>query len=164
MIAPKILTYKDLDRLSVFLDKCIKNTYAVSAPKQKSCRLRSHDYKFREGPWFFHDSALGEREFGGQQIIYHEADPVWEMSYHGELRITAVPGEKIYGFLKRALLRRDFKRNLPRGPQLFKEPGKKWIYVNKCEGKLEEFRGKEYIYISGGLAYLMRYQGGLLLE
>ena len=164
MIVPKILTYKDLDRLSMFLDKAMKNTYAIDAPHQKSSRMRSWDYKFREGPWFFHDSAIGEREFGGQQVIYHDADPVWEMGYHGELRITDVPGEKIYAFLKRALLSRNFKKNFARGPKLFKEPGRKWNYVNKCDGQLEEFKGIEYIYVSGCLAYLMRYQGGLLLE
>ncbi|MBL8687207.1 MAG: hypothetical protein JNK86_07075 [Alphaproteobacteria bacterium] len=164
MVLPKIQTYRDLDRLSGFLDKAIKKTFVVDAGRVAPCRWRSYDYEFVDGVWRLHDTSVGFREFGGQQVVYHEGDPVWEMGYHGMIRNTSFPEEKIMGFLKRALFNRDQILNMPRGPALYIEPGKKWKYTNKSDGQLDEFIGREQILIADDIAYIMNYHGGLLLE
>jgi hypothetical protein len=84
------------------------------------------------------------------------------MSYSVGIRPEIVDRTEVlstYKFLRQALLAVD--RSLPyRGPASFSIGDK--MYLNRAEGALDRFHGKEEISERGSTRYELHYSGGLL--
>lgn len=150
----------NLDKLSRFLSEANKNTYAGDGEKINSSRLGSYDLEFKNGDWIYHDTYFGNETFMGEEIVYFKEIPVWGANYYGGILDSSFSSEEVYGFLKKALLENSLNLILVRGPENFKEND--FEYKNSIQGNLENFMGKEEIYISGKKAYEAVYHGGLI--
>jgi hypothetical protein len=83
-----------MDGLNDFIVMAKRATYAAAAAKSLPYRLGTSDLQFRDGPWSYHDSYVGEADFLGQEIVYRDRRPVWSMAYYGYLLDpnTSTPG------------------------------------------------------------------------
>ena len=70
-----------------------------------------------------------------------------------------VSPEEIYTFLKEAL--KKVTEDLPfRGPEFFEKESFK--YINKVDGDISSFSGKEIIYYDNKIVYFLYYHGGFV--
>jgi hypothetical protein len=68
------------DVLAHFLDEANKSTYAKKdAAKVKPLRPNSEDYHFEKDDLIYHDTYFGGRNFIGEEIVYQNQTPVWEL-------------------------------------------------------------------------------------
>ncbi len=150
----------NLKKLADFLAGANRSTYAnKDAPKTKSTRFASDDYEFKKGPWIYHDTYFGGRDFMGEEIIYLNKIPVWGANYYGFILNQRIRESDLYGFLRHALLVRE--DIIPvRGPKSYKEDI--WKYINVVYGKLDRFIGEEKIFKKGKLVYRAFYHGGFI--
>lgn len=112
-------TDRDIHKITEFLLKAKKNTYASSDNKTVSCRTNSHDFCYQDNTGYqYYDTYLGGEWFSGEEAVWLHEIPVWSMNYAGR-----VVGENFSGdFLKEAL--KEAPADSPfRGPP---------IYTNSC--------------------------------
>ena|SRR3989344_7480138 len=110
----------------------------------------------QSGDWKYHDNYFGGEPYGGRTIISYQKKPVWIMVYYGYLDKVSNPDEA-YLFLRKAL---RAKEEGFRGPREFGEGNYK--YVNTWEGDIENYFGREDIFLNNTLIYTARYMGGLV--
>ncbi len=152
----------NLDLLSRFIVKAKAATYVGSGERSPSCRPGSHDLKFSEGAWSYLDSYFGGRDFIGEEVVYFEVKPAWAMNYYGrilqpELITPAQAGEVIKASLSELYQKDRFLGGweYTHGP---------FTYVDKNEGDVSSFRGREYITFNGETTYELFYHGGMILD
>lgn len=115
---------------------------------------------YKEKDWKMHDNFFGGEPFGGRLVVFYKKQPVWMMVYYGYiLDNNKLPVEKVYQFLQKSLLKTPKFFPL-RGPKKFIES--EFIYENLWQGEINQFTGKEKIYIGKNKIYNANYLGGLI--
>ncbi len=145
----------DIDKIIQFRLKANVNTYAVFMNETDSTRYDSHDYKYEEGEFAYHDTYLGGEQFAGEEGIWRNGTAVYAMNYLGR-----VLGDNFSGdFLKEAL--RMATAEYPyRGPEFYKSG--EYSYKCKVTGDFTWFQGYEEIYCQDVKVYECYFHGGLM--
>ena len=145
-----------MNKLKQFIAEARKNTYAGDGkPIENLLLTGSNQLEHRRGDYFYRDIYFaGKENFIGQEVVYVKNKPIWSMVYVG----SAEPPE-ITDFLKKSLsiLAEKCRFN---EKCAFEENN--FRYRNKGEGRLEQFHGKEAIFMKGEQVYKLIYQGGLI--
>ncbi len=146
----------NLDSLKEFLCEARRSTYAAGAPSIDNPRLlASKQLEFQKRDYFYRDIYFtGDKKIIGQEIVYQNSNPVWGMSYIGD-----AIGKLKTNFLKESLLRLSERC---RFGEVCKYKKRELEYQDNGHGSLEEFFGKEKIFLEGKNIYKLDYQGGLL--
>ena len=147
------------ENLQKFLITCNRNGYATEKTIQKKEKDNSITITYSQGDWQMHDNYFGGEPFAGRMVIFYKNQPVWIMVYYGHVDKEYKNLDKIYGFLKQALLK--MPENEPyRGPRELIELD--WRYSNKPKGNLFQYAGEERIYYQGKEIFRTNYFGGLI--
>jgi hypothetical protein len=118
--------------------------------------------EYRAGEFFYRDIYVGMAYFVGQEIAYHQEQPVWSMRFAGG--VISADQERtemraIYAFLRLAL-RQGTVDQPYRGPAVLRDG--RYVYTNQSHGALEAFWGHERITCDEQPVYELRYSGGFL--
>jgi len=156
----------DLNQLKAFKKEAHGAGYESENPKNEVKETDgSTTLWYESGDWKFHDNYFGGEPYGGRTVISYKNKPAWIMVYYGLLDNKVSDVNEAYVFLRKAL---RAKKDPPvgeagesfRGPKEFSEG--KFEYVNNWQGTLENYSGKEEIYLGGDLIYTATYMGGLV--
>lgn len=115
--------------------------------------------RHKQGPWETNDTYRGGEPYGGAEAVSYEGKPIWTMLYYGSVKPEIEDINKVYNFLREALVRTNETFPL-RGPETYKKDN--LIYKNHWHGGLEKFNGKEHILEDGKEIYFAEYMGGLI--
>ena len=150
----------DLNALHAFVVRAKAATYAGSGQTLLPYRLGSHDLQFLDSDWAYHDSYLGESDFIGEEIVYHQRQVVWGMNYFGYIlqpdRISSAQA----GHVIKVSLTHLYQEGRFLGG--FEYTVDDLHYVDTNEGGFQLFHGKEWIEREGQIVYELRYHGGLI--
>jgi hypothetical protein len=150
----------DLDTLHAFVVRAKAATYVGSGQKLLPYRLGSHDLQFFDGDWAYHDSYVGNSDFMGEEIVYHQRQVVWGMNYFGYIlqpdRISSAQA----GHVIKVSLTRLYQAGRFLGG--FEYTVDDLRYVDTNAGDLKFFHGKEWIEREGQIVYELLYHGGLV--
>ena len=150
-----------LEELHQFIVQAKAATYVGNGNKTISCRIGSHDLSFQAGSFSYLDSYFGGTDFIGQEVVYHEDEPVWAMNYYGRIiekdSITAAEA----GQMIKASLSRMYKEGRFLGGFEYSINGD--TYIDSSEGDVASFTGKESITRNGVKVYELIYHGGLVI-
>ena len=151
-----------LDELNAFIVRAKAATYVGDARPALPCRSGSHDLRFTEGKWTYHDSYFGGTDFIGEEVVYHDHKPVWAMNYYGrilrdDLLTAAQAGQMIRASLSRMYQTGRFLRG-------FEHTENDLTYVDSSEGNADHFQGRELIRCGQEIAYELVYHGGLIRD
>jgi hypothetical protein len=151
-----------IDELNAFIVRAKAATYVGSGEPAESSRLGSHDLRFADGKWSYHDSYFGGTDFIGEEVVYFEDKPVWAMNYYGYiLRDDLLTAAEAGGMIK-ASLSRMYKEGRFLGGFEHTENG--LTYVDTSEGNADHFHGREFIRRGQEIAYELVYHGGLIKD
>jgi Domain of unknown function (DUF5680) len=152
----------NLDDLTGFIVKAKRATYAGDGAKAEPSRRGSHDMTFADGSWSYRDSYFGGTDFLGQEAVWFNGETVWAMSYYGYvLRPDLIDGWRAGQTIKAALSAMYREGRFLGG---FERTGPHGRYVDRSEGDVAHFRGREVIIVEGVEAYALDYFGGLVRE
>ena len=143
----------DLNEIIKFRLEANVNTYAAFMNEVESTRLDSHDFRYENGDYTYHDTYVGGEQFAGEEAVWKKGKSVYAMNYMGR-----VLGKEFSGnFLKDALRHADMKMPY-RGPEYY-EDGE---YRYKCavNGDFSWFQGYEEIYWKEEKVYECYFHGG----
>lgn len=112
---------------------------------------------FEDGPWRYRDVYHGSTAFVGHEVVYRDDEPVWGMSYYGDLMDGGGDRHATYAFLQDALGRATAERPF-RGPGQYESSGR--AYRSTVEGTLDRFQGTEEIRRDGAVTYRGTFGGG----
>jgi hypothetical protein len=148
----------NLESLKDFLCNARANTYAADSVGVENPRLlESVQREFQKASYFYRDVRfVGSKRVFGQEIIYQDSKPVWGMNYMGS-HIEKL--EEL--FLKEALLRLADKCRLGKNCDYEK---REYKYQDRGHGNLEEFSGKEEVFLNNKNAYSLSYNGGIISD
>ena len=145
----------DPAELRAFVAEAHRNGYATGGATRAEDGSKVLSYG--RDRWHYRDRYFGSREFVGSEVVSHEGDPVWGMSYDGYLVDDAADREAVYEFLRTAL--RAVPEETPyRGPPTFREG--EFSYRAEVEGTIDRFEGRESIHRDGERRYTGRFSGG----
>ena len=145
----------DMEVLIDFRLKAARNTYAAQMNVVDSTRLDSHDFRYEEGEFAYHDSYVGGEQFAGEEAVWKNGCAVYAMNYLGRVLDDTFSGD----FLKEALRAAD--RKMPyRGPEHYRAG--QYTYKCKVIGDFSWFHGEEEIFCGSKKVYECRFHGGLL--
>jgi len=146
----------NLESLKEFLCTARRNTYAGDATPVDNPRLfKSIQLEFQKANYSYRDVYFsGEKKFIGQEIVYYNSELVWGMNYIG-----SQIGKLETNFLKESLFKLAEKCRFG-GVCEYKK--RELRYQDQGQGNLEEFSGKEEIFLEGKSIYKLNYQGGLI--
>ncbi|MCX4029834.1 hypothetical protein H0A36_15875 [Endozoicomonas sp. SM1973] len=149
----------DHDGLVAFLQSAKSTGYQwIGGNEGQPCRDQSRQFLYTEGDYHYRDHYFGYRQFGGEEVVWLNQQPIWQMLYFGHI-IQSQPCEPVFTFLQEALQQPD--ANLPlRGPEQLNQA--QWQYHLIVEGKLQQFQGVEEVSLDGQLVYQLRLIGGYL--
>lgn len=152
----------ELEALERFIVRAKRSTYVGGGLKLLPYRLGSKDLQFAEGDWAYHDSYLGETDFIGQEIVYHQRKPAWGMNYFG----TILKGDRITAAQAGEMIMKSLSRMYAEGRFLggFEYREGELRYVDQNEGDVRSFRGREQISLGDEIVYEMVYHGGSLRD
>jgi uncharacterized protein DUF5680 len=122
----------------------------------------TRQFEYREGEFFYRDIYVGMAYFVGQEIVYHQEEPVWSMSFAGGVLPTdreRTEIRAIYAFLRLAL-RQGTVDQPYRGPAVLHDG--RYTYTNQSHSALGAFRGHERITCDDQTVYELHYSGGFL--
>ena len=131
------------------------NTYAAFMNETASTRLDSHDYRYENGEFVYHDTYVGGEQFAGEEAVWKSGKAVYAMNYMGRVLSEKFSGD----FLKEALRNADFKMPY-RGPEYYQAG--EYTYKCKVSGDFSWFQGQEEIYWREEKVYECYFHGGLL--
>ena len=154
MMAPVTNTDTDLDQLITFRLEANVNTYAAFMNEAPSTRLDSHDFRYENGDYTYHDTYVGGEQFAGQEAIWKKGKALYAMNYMGRVLAKEFSGN----FLKAALRAADHKMPY-RGPEYFEDG--EYIYKCSVNGDFTWFQGYEEIYWKDKKVYECYFHGGL---
>jgi len=148
----------NLQELARFIVKAKRNTYA-----RKGEGLRSEDesknLQYKEGDYFYRDRYFGSEKFGGEEVVWFKEKPVWLMNYYGGIEKKIVDSERVFAFLRQALLQVSVDRPF-RGPRFYKEGN--FEYVDSSTGDIKCFKGREEITYQEETVHRLEYAGGII--
>ena len=78
----------DIDRLVEFRLQANVNTYAAYMNETDSTRLDSHDFRYSNGSYTYHDTYVGGEQFAGEEAIWYEGKSQYAMNYAGRVLET----------------------------------------------------------------------------
>jgi hypothetical protein len=149
-----------LQDLNQFIVRAKAATYVGSGQKLLPYRLGSHDLQFFEGDWAYHDSYLGDNDFTGEEVVYHQGKVVWAMNYFGRIldnqQITSAKAGEI---IKESLTRMYAEGRFLGG---YEHQTGEYAYTDTNTGDLTFFTGREWVSRSGVTVYELVYHGGLV--
>lgn len=145
----------DLDELIEFRLEANVNTYAAFSNEVDSTRLDSHDFRYENGCFTYHDTYVGGEQFAGEEAVWKNGKSIYAMNYLGRVLSQRFSGN----FLKEALRAAD-KKMPYRGPEYY-ESGE-YIYKTSVTGDFTWFQGYEEIYCGSEKVYECFYHGGLM--
>jgi hypothetical protein len=152
----------DISQLNGFIVRAKAATYVGDGKQAAPCRIGSHDLRFTDGEWAYHDSYFGGADFIGEEVVYFAEKPVWAMNYYGRiLRADLLTGAQA-GQMIKASLSRMYQEGRFLGGFTHAENG--LTYVDTSEGNPDSFRGREIIQREQELAYELVYHGGLIRD
>ena len=152
----------DIEKLNAFIVRAKASTYVGDGEHVTSCRLASHDLRFADAGWAYHDSYFGGSDFIGEEVVYFAERPVWAMNYYGRiLRDDLVTAEQA-GHMIKASLSRMYQENRFLGGMEYTENG--LTYMDTSEGPVVCFRGREFIRRGSDTVYELLYHGGLIRD
>lgn len=143
----------DIDALIEFRLKANVNTYAGFMNEVDATRPASHDFRYEEGDYMYHDTYLGGEEFAGEEAVWRKGVTVWAMNYIGRVLDDRFSGD----FLKEALRAAD-KKMPYRGPEIYQSG--EYTYRCKVIGDFTWFQGFEEIYLNDVKVYECVFHGG----
>lgn len=147
--------YPDISNLIQFRLEANVNTYAAFMNEVDSTRLDSHDFRYQNGDYVYHDTYVGGEQFAGEEAIWKKGKAVYAMNYMGRVLSKDFSGN----FLKDALRHAD-KKMPYRGPEHYQDGE----YTYKCSvgGDFTWFQGYEEIYFHDRKVYECYFHGGLV--
>ena len=152
----------DLQGLNAFIVRAKAATYVGDDEHTETCRLGSHDLRFRDGEWSYHDSYFGGADFIGEEVVYFREKPVWAMNYYGcILRDDLLTGAQAGQMIKASLSRMYEQGRFLGG---FEHTENDLTYVDASEGSPNRFHGREIIRRGQEIAYELLYHGGLIRD
>jgi hypothetical protein len=152
----------DLKELNAFIVRAKSATYVGDGQHSDPCRRGSHDLRFAEGEWSYHDSYFGGSDFIGEEVVYHGETPVWAMNYYGRIvRDELLTGAEAGQMIKASLTRMYQEGRFLGG---FEYSENELTYTDSNEGDVAFFRGRESIRRRGETAYELDYHGGLIRD
>lgn len=144
-----------IEELIQFRLKANVNTYAGFMNETDSTRLDSHDYRYEDGEFVYHDTYVGGEQFAGEEAIWKGGKAVYAMNYMGRVLDDKFSGN----FLKEALRKADEKMPY-RGSEYYQSG--EYTYKCKVSGDFNWFQGYEEIYWLETKVYECYFHGGLL--
>lgn len=136
-----------------FLMEAKINGYASQGNKVDSCRLASHDIAYESGPYKYYDSYFGGEKFTGEEVVWIDEMPRWNMNYCGRVLSMNYSGD----FLMEAL--RNVPKDKPyRGPAHYQSGD--YTYHCKVDGEFVWFQGYEEIFCGEEKVYECFFHGG----
>jgi hypothetical protein len=153
-----------MDNLALhdFIVRAKSVTYIGNGQPVPACRSGSHDLKFSEGDWSYHDSYFGGRDFIGEEVVYYEGKPVWAMNYYGHILRPDLITPAQTGQVLKASLSKMYSEGRFLGGFEYRHEG--FIYHDASEGDVTCLRGREFISRRGETVYELVYHGGVILE
>ena len=145
----------DLDELISFRLEANVNTYAAFMNETDASRPSSHDFRYQNGNYMYHDTYVGGEKFAGEEAIWKNSVPVYAMNYMGRVIADGFSGN----FLKEALRAADEKRPY-RGPEHYQSG--EYTYRCNVTGDFTWFQGYEEIYQGDVKVYECVFHGGLM--
>ncbi len=145
----------DLDELIAFRLEANINTYAAFKNEVDATRLTSHDFRYENGKYIYHDTYVGGEEFAGEEAVWKDGQAVYAMNYMGRVLADGFSGN----FLKEALRAADVKMPY-RGPEIYQSG--EYTYRCRVTGDFTWFQGCEEIYHGNQKVYECVFHGGLL--
>ena len=143
----------DVEKLIAFRLEANVNTYAAFKNEVDSTRPQSHDFRYTNGSWLYHDTYVGGERFAGEEAIWHNGVSVYAMNYMGRVLSDSFSGN----FLKEALRKADSKMPY-RGPEYYQSG--EYTYRCKVTGDFTWFQGCEEIYRNETKVYECVFHGG----
>ena len=143
----------DIDELIEFRLKANVNTYAGFMNEVDATRPASHDFRYEDGDYMYHDTYVGGEEFAGEEAVWKKGVTVWAMNYIGRVLDDRFSGD----FLKEALRAAD-KKMPYRGPEIYQSG--EYTYRCKVTGDFTWFQGFEEIYMNDVKVYECVFHGG----
>jgi hypothetical protein len=152
----------DLNELNSFIVRAKEATYVGGGEPVTPCRSGSHDLRFTDGEWAYHDSYFGGTDFIGEEVVYFAGGPVWAMNYYGRiLRDDLLTGAQAGQMIKASLSRMYQEGRFLGG---FAHTENDLTYIDTSEGSATSFHGREIIRREQELAYELVYHGGLIRD
>ena len=145
----------DLDELIQFRLEANVNTYAAFMNEVDSTRLDSHDFRYENGPYTYHDTYVGGEQFAGEEAVWKNGKALYGMNYMGRVLGKSFSGN----FLKDALRHTD-KKMPYRGPEYYEDG--EYIYKCNVNGDFTWFQGYEEIFWKTEKVYECYFHGGIL--
>ena len=152
----------DLQGLNAFIVRAKAATYVGDGQHVTSSRAGSHDLRFADGEWSYHDSYFGGADFLGEEVVYLEGTPVWAMNYYGRILREDLLTAAQAGQMIKASLSRMYGEGRFLGGFAHTEGG--LTYIDASEGSTEHFHGREVIRRREELAYELLYHGGMIRD
>ena len=150
-------TDANIEELIQFRLEANINTYAAFMNEVESTRLDSHDFRYQNGDYVYHDTYVGGEQFAGEEAVWKSGKALYAMNYLGRVLSKDFSGN----FLKDALRHADLKMPY-RGPECY-EDGE---YTYKCSvnGDFSWFQGYEEIFFHDKKVYECYFHGGLMVS
>ncbi len=152
----------DTSELHAFIVRAKAATYVGNGEHVNPYRLGSHDLRFSDGKWSYHDSYFGSTDFIGEEVVYFDEKPVWAMNYYGRILRDDLITAAEAGQMIKASLSRMYKEGRFLGGFEYSEND--LTYVDSSEGSVERFNGREFIRRGEEIAYELDYHGGLIRD
>ena len=152
----------DLEELNAFIVRAKAATYVGDGQHVEPCRPGSHDLRFSDRDWSYHDSYFGGSDFIGEEVVYLGDTPIWAMNYYGRiLRDDLLTGAEAGQMIKASLSRMYREGRFLGG---FEYAENDLTYVDHSDGDVKSFRGHEIIRRGQEIAYELDYHGGLIRD
>ena len=152
----------DITELNTFIVRAKAVTYVGGGEHSAASRLGSHDIRFSDGEWAYHDSYFGGSDFLGEEVVYFAGRSVWAMNYYGRiLRVDLLTAAQAGQIIKTSLSRMYEEGRFLGG---FKFSENNFTYVDASEGAVDCFHGREFIVRGQETAYELIYHGGLIKD
>ena len=145
----------DLEELVKFRLEANVNTYAAFMNEVDSTRLDSHDFRYENGAFTYHDTYVGGEQFAGEEAVWKNGKALYAMNYLGRVLAQDFSGN----FLKEALRAADTKMPY-RGPEFYQSG--EYTYKCSVNGDFTWFQGYEEIYHKDCKVYECYFHGGLM--
>lgn len=146
---------QNLEELIRFRLEANVNTYAAFMNEVPSTRLDSHDFRYENGSYTYHDSYVGSERFAGEEAVWKNGKALYAMNYLGRVLAKEFSGN----FLKDALRHAD--RRMPcRGPEHYEDG--EYLYKCSVTGDFSWFQGYEEIFWHDKKTYECCFHGGLM--
>ena len=145
----------DLDELIAFRLEANVNTYAAFKNEVDSTRPGTHDFRYENGKFMYHDTYVGGEKFAGEEAVWKDGVTVYAMNYMGRVLSDGFSGN----FLKEALRAADEKMPY-RGPEFYQSG--EYLYKCNVTGDFTWFQGYEEIYQGDIKVYECVFHGGMV--